>query len=128
MTPLATPHHFGRVQHLLLDLHACAAPLTDPASLSQLLIEAAARSSAKVVGQARHEYTPHGLTLIVFLEESHLLLTTWPEHRFAIAEVLLCNEAMDPEPVAAWLIDALRPARVVRHRFFHEVDPRSETG
>ena len=39
---------------------------------------------ATVVGESTVRYVPHGLTIAVFLAESHIVLTTWPEHRLLL--------------------------------------------
>ena len=57
--------------------------------------------------------TPRGklllqaLAAVLFLAESHILVSTWPEHKSALIDVLLCNDTMDPEVVADVILAAL---------------------
>ncbi len=89
-----------RIRQLLIEARHCAADLDDADALQALL-----RAAAKEVGATEHaastaRFVPHGVTAILILAESHLLISTWPEHRLALVDVLLCNDAMDPK--AAW--------------------------
>jgi S-adenosylmethionine decarboxylase len=89
----------------------------DDAEAIQAAMEQAARAvGATEMGRAECRYVPHGVTAVLFLAESHILVSTWPEHQTALIDVLLCNDAMDPEVAAAVLTDALGAARIVRHR------------
>ncbi len=71
------------------------------------MTRAAHAVGAEVVGKAECRYVPHGVTAVLFLAESHILVSTWPEHNTALLDVLLCNDAMDPNQVADVLLHAL---------------------
>ena len=60
----------------------------------------------------------HGLTIALFLAESHIVLTTWPEFRLLLADVLLCNETMDFRRAVRILKDEFCPSG---HMTTHEV-------
>jgi S-adenosylmethionine decarboxylase len=98
------------LRQLFVDARGCAGPLDD-ADLLREALQAAARSvGATPVGGAEVRYVPHGVTAVQILAESHLLISTWPEHRLALVEILLCNEAMDPLSVWSVLQQVLQPA------------------
>jgi len=98
-----------RILHLLIDAHGCDGPLDDAAALLAVMREAAAAVGALEQGSGKARYVPHGVTAILFLAESHILISTWPERRLALVEVLLCNEQMDPGDAWAVLKRALCP-------------------
>lgn len=56
------------------------------------------------VRKARHAFVPHGLTVALILKESHLVLSTWPERRYAVMSLQLCAEV----PVLNKSLSALR--------------------
>ncbi|MBF0623528.1 MAG: S-adenosylmethionine decarboxylase [Magnetococcales bacterium] len=101
---------------LIVDAHGCEGPLNDAATLLARMEAAARAAGAQTVGQAQARYVPHGVTAIVFLAESHILISTWPEYRLALVDILLCNPRMDPEGVWDRLARTLRPAGEVRIR------------
>jgi len=101
------------IPHLLIDALDCAGPLDDAGVIRGAMHAAAEAVGATVVGQAECRYVPHGVTAVLFLAESHILVSTWPEHRTALIDVLLCNEAMDPQVAADVLLQALGAGRSV---------------
>jgi S-adenosylmethionine decarboxylase len=81
--------------HVLAEMYDCAPVIEDEAALAAAAREAAELVGATVVGSHQVRYVPHGLTIAVFLAESHIVLTTWPEFRLTLVDILLCNPEMD---------------------------------
>ena len=107
------------IPHLLVDALECSGPLNDAAAIQSAMRIAAESVGAEIVGQAEVRYVPHGVTAVLFLAESHILVSTWPEHKTALLDILLCNETMDPNAVAESLLTALsanRSIRTLNHR------------
>jgi len=99
------------IPHLLVDAFDCSGPLDDLERIQRAMHAGAEAVGATVVGQAECRYVPHGVTAVLFLAESHILVSTWPEHRTALVDVLLCNASMDAETVADTVLEALGAAR-----------------
>ena len=95
------------IPHLLVDALDCSGPLDDAEAILAAMKRAAESVGAEVVGQAEYRYVPHGVTAVLFLAESHILVSTWPEHKTALLDILLCNESMDPNVAAETLLSAL---------------------
>ena len=72
---------------VLADAYRCEAGIEDADALMAAAIAGAAAVGATVVGESTVRYVPHGLTIAVFLAESHIVLTTWPEHRLLDADI-----------------------------------------
>lgn len=83
------------ITQVLAEFYGCTPALDDEALLTAAAREAVLAVGATVVGKAEARYVPHGLTVALFLAESHIVLTTWPEYRLLMADVLLCNPEMD---------------------------------
>ncbi len=95
--------------HVLLELRDCDPELLDDLShIRQELLRAASAVDAHVVGESFHRFTPQGVTGILSIAESHISIHTWPEHRYAAADVFTCGDRTMPERAAALIIDALR--------------------
>jgi S-adenosylmethionine decarboxylase len=88
---------------VLVDFYRCDPIMNDPAALAAVAKTAAESVGATIVGEYEMRYTPHGSTVAVFLAESHIVLTTWPEYRLTLVDILLCNPQMDHAAVAATL-------------------------
>ncbi len=73
--------------------------------------------------RALARYVPHGVTAVVILAESHIILSTWPEHHLTLVDVLLCNERMDPQVAWAVLAEVLLPDKIVSQPGVRAVGP-----
>lgn len=104
------------ITHVLADCYECSAKIEDEAALVDAAKAAAAAVGATVIGEYAVRYVPHGITVAVFLAESHIILTTWPEYRLLLVDVLLCNDAMDYRLALGVIQERLGPiGRVVTH-------------
>jgi S-adenosylmethionine decarboxylase len=99
-----------RIRQLLIEARRCEADLDDADALLALLRAAAAAVGATEHAGSTARFVPHGVTAVLILAESHMLLSTWPEHGLALIDVLLCNDAMEPREAWAVIRAALRPA------------------
>ncbi len=115
-----------RIQEWSTDCYACQADLDDADGIEQALRRGADAVGATVLGQSCTRYQPIGATVFLPLAESHLMVSTWPEHRFAIVSILLCNPEMDIALVLDEVLKQLKPERARTHRVPHEIAPSSE--
>src|SRR3712207_2765529 len=91
-------HSHGKIEirQMVVDARGCAGPLNDPQALSGALRSAAAAVGAQVRGGCESQFVPHGVTSVLLLAQSHMSISTWPEHSFAWIDILFCEPAMDP--------------------------------
>lgn len=102
---------------VLADCYACEPSIEDADALMAAATAAAEAVGATIVGESTVRYVPHGLTIAVFLAESHIVLTTWPEHRLLLIDTLLCNADMDADVAIDAIVRRLCPSgEVVRSR------------
>lgn len=115
-----------RIRQLLVDAQGCAGPLDDPDAIAAALDAAAHAVGANVIASANARYVPHGVTAVVVLAESHIVVSTWPEHRLALVDVLLCNDHMDPMVAWARIERLLKPDRAATQTTWRVVRPSTE--
>ncbi|BCU77042.1 adenosylmethionine decarboxylase [Luteolibacter sp. LG18] len=90
--------------HTLIDFHECdLARLTDGDGLRTAMLEAIATAGGTYVTDIFHQFSPHGLSGVVVIAESHVAIHTWPEHRFAAVDIFSCSPALDQEVIIARL-------------------------
>ena len=101
--------------HTLIDFHDCDPErLADVQGIRNRLLDAIAKAGGTYVTDVFHEFSPHGLSGIVVIAESHVALHTWPECRFAALDVFSCTSSLDQEWIISQLSDWLKtPARKV---------------
>jgi S-adenosylmethionine decarboxylase len=107
-----------------MEFYGCEAELNDPQALSALLHSAAQKVGSTVLTEAKAEFQPHGVTVVLVLAESHIILATWPEHNYALLDLFLCNGSMNPEVAAATVSEALRPTDTRCSRVPHFIGAR----
>ncbi|MGH3814126.1 MAG: S-adenosylmethionine decarboxylase family protein, partial [Pseudonocardiaceae bacterium] len=79
---------------------------------------------ATVLGELSVLFQPHGITCVLVLAESHLIVSTWPEHQLAHIDLFTCRADIDPEHALEPIIDTFGDPKVHRQRIMR-VTPSS---
>ena len=117
-----------RLKQLFSEIYGCGDILQDQQALLDLAAKAAKAVGATVIGEHAVHYEPFGLTLTVFLAESHILFTTWPEHDLLLVDILLCNPAQDVAIALAEIVRQIEPkGEVVTHEIVRVIAPSPVT-
>ena len=98
----------GLGKHVLADFYECQNVPSSATELEQLMLDAAATIQATVVNSTFHEFSPHGLSGVVVIAESHLTAHTWPEHETICIDLFTCSPEMDTLPGLIHLFDRLQ--------------------
>ncbi|MBT3784326.1 adenosylmethionine decarboxylase [bacterium] len=82
---------------ILAEYYACdPTVLSDSSLVEKIMVEAARDAGATVVGTSFHQFSPHGVSGVVIIEESHLGIHTWPEFGFAAVDLFTCGDSVNP--------------------------------
>ncbi|MFG1849601.1 adenosylmethionine decarboxylase [Micromonospora carbonacea] len=84
--------------HAVYDVTHC----TRISEVSPTQIMTAMRETCRLLGNtARSElvetFQPHGVTCVLVLAESHIVVTTWPEYELAHVDIFTCRAGSDPD-------------------------------
>jgi len=94
--------------HLLLELKDCNSELLNDLSyIRRAMIETAQDVGATIVGESFHRFSPHGVTGILAIAESHISIHTWPEYGYAAADIFSCGTSFRHREAATKLAEAL---------------------
>jgi len=110
-----------RIKQLNLDCYGCRGPLDDGEELTSVMENAAASVGATVIGKSVQAYPEYGLTAVVFLAESHILVSTYPEFKYYVVEIFMCNPGQDPASCGNYVLGYLKPDASKSTEFFHEI-------
>ena len=114
----ATNRALGR--HVLVDLYDCPAELLNDVEEIEAALRAAANAAgATVLDAVLHRFSPHGVTGVLVIKESHMSIHTWPEYGFAALDLFTCGENVNPQEaveVLKNLLHAGRASSVEMHR------------
>ena len=95
-------------RHLLMELKDCNGEVLDDVNaLKDALLTAANEAGATVLGESFHRFSPHGISGVIIIAESHLFVHTWPEYGYAAADIFTCGDSVRPEKAAEILIRKL---------------------
>ena len=105
--------HVPLARHTLLELHGCdAALLNAPESLKSLLLEAVRLGHGTIVAEVFHTFSPHGVSGVVVIAESHVAIHTWPEHGYAAVDIFSCGTKLDHGVIRDALRERLGAQRI----------------
>ena len=97
-------------KHVLVELYACDYKLLNDINfIKEVMLEAAKKSGATVLGESFHQFSPQGVSGVIIIAESHLTIHTWPEHGYAGADIFTCGTRVKPEKAAEVIIARLKP-------------------
>lgn len=105
-------------RHILAELFDCDTDiLNDRKQIEKIFVEAALKSGAEIREVAFHKFSPHGVSGVVVISESHLAIHTWPEFNYAAVDVFTCGDKVDP-----WIAcDYIKEKLSAGHIFANEV-------
>jgi S-adenosylmethionine decarboxylase proenzyme len=99
--------------HTLLELYGCDTGLLNaPADLKELLCEAIREGHGTIVTEVFHTFSPHGVSGVVVIAESHVAIHTWPEHGYAAVDIFSCGTTLDHPVIRDWICNGLKAERV----------------
>ncbi len=88
--------YLGR--HILAEFFECDPNIVNNGQKGEALrIDAALECGATIVQKCFHMFSPHGVSGVVIIAESHLAIHTWPELGYAAVDLFTCGEKCDPK-------------------------------
>jgi S-adenosylmethionine decarboxylase len=98
-------------KHLIIELFQCDSTLlNDVKTLERHLLAAVQLSGATVIQPFFHQFSPHGITGVVVVAESHFALHTWPEYGYCAVDIFTCGDTVNGHVALDYLKENLRAA------------------
>ncbi len=83
-------------KHFIAELYDCDRELlNDVTAIEQILLKGAKAAKATIVGHSFHHFSPHGVSGVVIIAESHISIHTWPEYGYAAIDIFTCGKLTD---------------------------------
>lgn len=101
---------------VVYDLTDCTTPEPEPDDLLAAMRTSAELLGTTVRGELVEHFEPQGFTGVLILAESHLIVTTWPEHRLAHVDLFTCRADTDPDTALQPVVDLLGANHVLPTR------------
>lgn len=98
-------------KHTIVELYNCDAETINNVELVEdIMLEAVEISGATIVKPVFHKFSPHGVSGMVVVSESHFSIHTWPEYGYCAVDIFTCGD----------LIDNQKALDVLKRRFLCE--------
>lgn len=101
--------HLG--QHVIIELWGCNDSINDAALVRTAMLDAVRAANATLLDINVHTFSPHGVTGVAVLQESHLSVHSWPEYGYVAADVFTCGNTTQPRAAADVLRHAFNATR-----------------
>lgn len=96
-------------KHMLAEYYSCDRLLiNDMDFLREQLLVSAKIAGATVISSSFHPFSPHGISGIIVVKESHFAVHTWPEHGYAAVDFFTCSPQMNFETAYEFLAKKLK--------------------
>ncbi|UCF32025.1 MAG: S-adenosylmethionine decarboxylase proenzyme [bacterium] len=84
-------------RHILVEYYDCdPGILNDRDFIEGSMKDAARKAGATIVDSIFQRFSPHGISGVVVIAESHLAIHTWPEYGYAAVDLFTCGKNVDP--------------------------------
>jgi len=98
-------------KHLIIEFFQCDSTiLNDVKILESHLLAAVQLSGATIIHPFFHQFSPHGITGVVVVAESHFAVHTWPEYGYCALDIFTCGDSVDGHIALNYLKENLKAA------------------
>lgn len=96
-------------RHILAEFYGCdCSILNDHEQIKNICEEGARVAGATIISSFSHAFSPHGVSGIVVIAESHLSIHTWPEYNYAAVDIFTCGDCVNPYQAFQFLKENLK--------------------
>jgi S-adenosylmethionine decarboxylase proenzyme len=78
------------------------------------MLAAARKGKATIVQDVFHQFSPHGVSGVVVISESHFAIHTWPEYGYAAVDLFTCTQTIQVDEIEIYLRTAFNSRQVER--------------
>lgn len=94
---------------MLLELYQCPDNILDSIpAIEKNLLDIVDKINATFVSKSFHHFSPHGVSGVVVIAESHITIHSWPEHNYAAIDVFTCDESIDYKLVEDLMVEKFK--------------------
>jgi len=84
----------------------------DKEELKKILITAAKKANSTPLKVDIYKFSPHGITGVVLLAESHIAIHSWPEYNYLAIDIFTCGDKSVPAKALNYLKKEFKPKKV----------------
>ncbi|XOB40737.1 MAG: adenosylmethionine decarboxylase [Candidatus Nealsonbacteria bacterium] len=84
----------------------------DKEELKKILITAAKKANSTPLKVDIYKFSPHGITGVVLLAESHIAFHSWPEYNYLAIDIFTCGDKSIPAKALDYFKKEFKPKKV----------------
>lgn len=86
----------GLGKHVIAELYDCDKEIiNNQVLIEDVMLETVELSGATIEKSIFHKFSPHGITGVVVVSESHFAIHTWPEYGYSAVDIFTCGDLID---------------------------------
>lgn len=94
-------------RQILVEFYDCdSAKINNVEFVESAFLEATRKSKATIISHNFHKFSPHGISGVVVIAESHVTIHSWPEYNYAAVDIFTCGDTIDPWVIQEYLKEA----------------------
>ncbi|TYP95365.1 S-adenosylmethionine decarboxylase [Fodinibius salinus] len=87
-------------RQILVELYDCASDkINDTDFIKTTMLEATRASGATIISHDFHKFSPHGVSGVIVIAESHVSIHSWPEYDYAAVDIFTCGNTINAEAI-----------------------------
>lgn len=71
--------------------------------IEKLLYAAAKKANNTPLKAVVHKFSPHGVTGVILLAESHIAIHSWPEYKYVAVDIFTCGRKTQPKAALEYI-------------------------
>lgn len=84
-------------RQILVEFYDCDTDkINDVEFIESAFLSATKASGATIISHNFHKFSPHGVSGIIVIAESHVSIHSWPEYNYAAVDIFTCGDTIDP--------------------------------
>lgn len=100
-------------RQILVEFYDCdSEKINDVSYIESAFLEATRASRATIISHNFHKFSPHGVSGVVVIAESHVTIHSWPEYNYAAVDIFTCGDTIDPWIIQEHLKEALQSKNI----------------
>lgn len=98
--------------HYLIELSQCDSNLLGDAKFVEKTLQNSIKiCGATKIGEVFHKFSPHGMSGVILISESHFSIHTWPEYRYAALDLFTCDPNLKIQETYDFLVESFKANR-----------------
>ncbi|MBF0474304.1 MAG: S-adenosylmethionine decarboxylase proenzyme [Deltaproteobacteria bacterium] len=91
-------------KHLIIELYECDREIiNDLEAVEHHITESVRVSGASIIKPYFHKFSPHGISGMVIIAESHFSIHTWPEYGYCAVDIFTCGDLIQGDKAMNYL-------------------------